>query len=97
MATCPGLGHSIENGIVSYSGSPTDQGDFIYYAEGTTITVLCDEGYRGGGNIICQNDGNWSSSSLPNCTSEPLIAVQTNATYWYMYAYNQSNFTACTM
>ena len=79
MATCTGLGHSIENGNVNYSAAPTDQGDFIY-AEGTTVTVSCDEGYSGGGGIICQRDGNWSSSSLPNCTSEPLIALM-NATY----------------
>ena len=67
VATCPDLDHSIENGNVSYSRDPTEQG---FYVENTTATVSCDEGYRGGGNITCQRDGNWLSSSLPNCTSE---------------------------
>ena len=70
VATCPDLGHSVDNGNVSYSRDPTKQG---LYVENTTVTVSCDEGYRGGGDIICQYDGNWSSSRLPSCTSEPYI------------------------
>ena len=66
-ATCTDLGHSVKNGDVSYSGDPTEQGRYL---ENTTVTVSCDEGYRGGGGIICQNDGNWSFLSLPKCTSK---------------------------
>ena len=76
VATCSNLGHGIENGNVSYSGDPTEQGRYV---ENTTATVSCDEGYRGGGDVICQNDGNWSSSSLFNCTSE--YAYITNVNY----------------
>ena len=71
-ATCSDLGHSIDNGNVSYSRDPTEEG---LYVESTTVTVSCDEGYRGGGNVTCQNDGNWSSLSLPSCTGEPAIVV----------------------
>ena len=70
VATCPDLGNTIENGNVSYTRDPTEQGRYV---ENTTVTVSCDEGYRGGGVITCQNDGNWSSSHLPKCTSEPYI------------------------
>ena len=77
MATCPDkLGRSIENGIVSYTRDLTDEGEYV---EGTTVEVSCDEGYRSSGNITCQNDGTWSSSSLPNCTSE--IVDQYNVVY----------------
>jgi hypothetical protein len=65
MATCPDLGNTIENGNVSYTRDPTEQGRYV---ENTAITVSCDEGYRSSGDITCQNDGNWSSASLPNCT-----------------------------
>ena len=80
VATCPDLVHSIENGGVSYSRDPTEQG---LYVENTTVTVSCDEGYRGGGNITCQRDGNWSSSSLPNCTSKPVVHVA--MCMWYSH------------
>ena len=65
VATCPDLAHSIENGNVSYTRDPTEQG---LYVEGTTVTVSCGKGYSGGGDITCQNDGNWSSKQ-PTCTS----------------------------
>ena len=74
VATCPDLGASIENGDVRYSRDPTEEG---LYVENTTVTVSCDEGYRGGGDIICQDDGSWSSSHLPSCTSEPYIIMCT--------------------
>ena len=63
VATCPDLGNTIENGIVSYTRDPTEQG---LYVEGTTVTVSCDDDYSGGGDITCQNDGNWSSKQ-PTC------------------------------
>ena len=69
VAMCPDLGHSIDNGSVSYSRDPTEEG---LYVENTTVTVSCDGGYRGGGDIICQNDGKWSSSS---CTSKSSCIV----------------------
>ena len=72
MATCPDLGHSVDNGDVSYSRDPTEQGRYV---ENTTITVSCDEGYRGGGDIICHDDGKWPSSSLPSCTSESTVTM----------------------
>ena len=72
MAACANLSQSIENGNVSYSRDPTEQG---HYVENTTVTVTCDEGYRGGGNNICQKDGNWSSLSLPGCASEPALRL----------------------
>jgi hypothetical protein len=50
---------------VSYTRDHTEQGK---YAEDTRVTVSCDEGYKGGGDITCQNDGNWSSPILPSCT-----------------------------
>ena len=70
VATCPDLGHCIENGNVSYTRHPTEQGRYV---ENTTVTVSCDKGYGGGGDITCQHDGTWSSASLLNCTSEPDI------------------------
>ena len=70
MATCPDLGLSIENGNVSYTRDPTEQGK---YTEGTTVIVSCDQGYKDGGDITCQNDGNWSSPILPSCTSESSV------------------------
>ena len=69
VATCPDLGNTTENGNVSYTRDPTELGRYV---ENTTVIVSCDDGYKGGGVITCQNDGNWSSSSLPNCTSEPV-------------------------
>ena len=74
VATCPDLGHSIENGNVSYTRDPTEQGRYV---ENTTLTVSCDEGYRSSGDITCQNDGSWSSANLPYCTSEPDIIFVT--------------------
>ena len=71
MATCPDLGDTTENGNVSYTRDPTEQSRYV---EGTTVIVSCDEGYKGGGVITCQNDGNWSSPILPSCTSEPSVA-----------------------
>ena len=68
VATCPDLGHSIENGNVSYTRDPTEQGRYV---ENTTLTVSCDDDYRGGGDGTCQNGGNWSPLSLPSCRSEP--------------------------
>ena len=68
VATCPNLGHSIENGNASYTRDPTEQGRYV---ENTTLTVSCDDGYRGGGDVTCQNGGNWSPLSLPSCRSEP--------------------------
>jgi hypothetical protein len=65
LATCPDLGNTTENGNVSYTRDHTEQGK---YAEDTRVTVSCDEGYKGGGDITCQNDGNWSSPILPSCT-----------------------------
>ena len=79
VTTCTDLGHSVDNGNVSYSSNPTEQGQYV---ENTTVTVLCDEGYRGGGDIICQNDGNWSSLSLLRCTSEPAVVIK----YLYTHA-----------
>ena len=73
MATCPDLGNTTENGNVSYTRDPTEQGRYV---ENTAITVSCDEGYRSGGDITCQNDGNWSSASLPNCASKPALAAR---------------------
>ena len=70
VATCPDLGNTTENGNVSYTGDPTEQGRYV---ENTTVTVSCDDGYRGGSNITCQNDGRWSSPILPSCTSEPAV------------------------
>ena len=83
MATCPDLGHSIENGTVSYTRDPTEQGRYV---ENTTVTVSCDEGYRSSGDIACQNDGNWSSSSLPNCTSELVVVVSNSSDRMQMTA-----------
>ena len=74
VATCNDLGRSIDNGNVSYTRDPTKQG---HYLENTTVTVTCDEGYKGGGSITCQNDGNWSSLSLPHCIGE--LSLITNA------------------
>ena len=70
VVTCPDLGHGITNGNVSYTRDPTEQG---HYVENTIVTVSCDEGYRGGGDITCQHDGTWSSAGVPNCTSEGVI------------------------
>ena len=84
VATCPDLGASIENADVSYSRDPTEQG---HYVENTTVTVSCDEGYRGGGDIICQRDGNWSFSSLSICTSEPTATIQSCLLYSGIYVY----------
>jgi hypothetical protein len=70
VATCPDLGNTTENGNVSYTRDHTEQGK---YAEDTRVTVSCDEGYKGGGDITCQNDGNWSSPILPSCTSESSV------------------------
>ena len=77
VTTCsdPDLDH-IENGTVSYSRDPTEEG---HYVENTTVTVSCDEGYRGGGDIACQNDGRWFPAILPNCTSERIIYSCTNS------------------
>ena len=72
VTTCPDLGNTTENGNVSYTRDPTEQGRYV---ENTAITVSCDEGYRSSGDITCQNDGNWSSASLPNCTSKPDIIL----------------------
>ena len=81
VATCTGLGHSVDNGNVSYSRDPTEQGRYV---ENTTVTVSCDEGYTGGGDIMCQNDGNWSPLSLLRCTSEPAVVINT----WYNYIHS---------
>ena len=89
MATCPDLGASIENGDVSYSRDPTEQG---HYVENTTVTVSCDEGYGGGGDIICQKDGNWSFSSLSICTCESTIYIYIYIyiiLYIYLYVYEE--------
>ena len=53
---------------MSYSQAiPEAEGD---YSEGTTATVVCNTGYRGGGVIICES-GEWSpSNSLPSCESK---------------------------
>ena len=80
MATCTDLGHSVNNGNVIYSGDPTEQGRYV---ENATVTVSCDEGYKGGGHITCQNDGNWSSLSLPGCASKlALSSCTTNVDFW---------------
>ena len=68
VATCPDLGHSIENGNVSYTRDPTEQGRYV---ENTALKVSCNEDYRGGGDVTCKNGGNWSPLSLPSCRSEP--------------------------
>ena len=78
VATCNDLGRSIDNGNVSYTRDPTKQG---HYLENTTVTVTCDEGYKGGGSITCQNDGNWSSLSLPHCIGE--LSLITNALMYH--------------
>ena len=77
VATCTDLGHSVNNGNVHYSGDLTEQGRYV---ENTTVTVSCDEGYRGGGHITCQNDGNWSSLSLrlPRCTGKLALSLSIN-------------------
>ena len=84
VPTCTDLGRSVNNGTVHYSGDPTEQGRYV---ENTTVTVSCDEGYRGGGHITCQNDGNWSSLSLrlPKCTGK--LALSTII----IVVYNQCN------
>ena len=83
VATCanPDLDNTIENGKVSYTRDPTEQG---HYVENTTVTVSCDEGYRSSGDIICQNDGNWSSASMPNCTSKPDIICNISVTVTFL-------------
>ena len=65
---------------MSYTRDPTEQGRYV---ESTIVTVSCDEGYRSSGNITCQNDGNWSFSSLPNCASKPALATRYNTIYMY--------------
>ena len=55
---------------MSYTRDPTEQGRYV---ENTIVTVSCDEGYRGGGDITCQHDETWSSAGVPNCTSEGVI------------------------
>ena len=58
----------MEGGAVEYSIliDPTE-GRYIF---GTTATVTCEDGFRGGGDITCERSGNWTSSELPTCESE---------------------------
>ena len=72
VATCTDLGYSVDNGDVSYSRDSMEQGRYV---KNTTVTLSCDEGYRGGGDTTCQNDGNWTSLSLPGCTSESIVTI----------------------
>ena len=41
------------------------------FSEGTTATVVCNTGYRGGGVTVCESGGDWLPfDSLPSCESE---------------------------
>ena len=69
--SCLNPGNSTKNGNLSINVSIATDDD--HYAEGTVITVTCEDGYRvsDGGVSTCQLDGTWSSSSeIPSCTSE---------------------------
>ena len=84
VATCSDLGNSIENGNVSYTRDPIEQGRYV---ENTMLTVSCNEDYRGGGDITCQNGGNWSPLSLPSCRSEPDETSYINLFHIYLTFY----------
>ena len=63
MISCEDLGNDVENGAVEYSPSIVEG----RYRMGTTATVTCNPGFRGGGDITCEGSGEWSSPSLPTC------------------------------
>ena len=65
VITCEDLGNDVENGAVDYSPSVVEPEG--RYKQGTTATVTCDAGFRGGGFITCERSGEWSSPSLPSC------------------------------
>jgi hypothetical protein len=52
-----------------------------YYLLNTTLKVTCDPDYEGGGEIVCEDGGNWNET-LPQCTRKAGCTV-TNITGGY--------------
>lgn len=74
----------VKNGEIDVnSSSSISEPTGKYYLGNTTVTVTCDEGYIGGGSIVCGMDVNWT---LPMCSPcKPINTVsyppQTSSLY----------------